>query len=69
MISEAGLMKKLRDEAAVFVKLHQSKNYGAAHNVYMRAHNVAVMAELSEKQLKELFGDWDSDDEIGRAHV
>lgn len=62
MLTEKELMKKLRDDAQLFVTLHRNGEHGRAHNVYQRAHNVALYLELEEKCLKELFGDWDSDD-------
>lgn len=62
MLTEKELMKKLRDDAELFVTLHRNQEWGKAHNIYMRVHNVAFYLGLTEKNLKELFGDWDSDD-------
>ena len=62
MLSEEKLMVKLEEYAARFDGAVNRKEYGLAHNLYHMVHTTAVMAELSEANMKKLFGDWDSDD-------
>lgn len=62
MLSEEKTMERLREKAEEFRAAVRNKDLGVAHNLYIVAHSVAVFMELNEKQMKELFGDWDSDD-------
>lgn len=62
MLSEEMLMVKLEEKAAMFNSAVRRGECGAAHNIYLMVHAAAVLAELSDKNMKKLFGDWDSDD-------
>lgn len=67
MLTEKETICKLMDQAALFNHYVAQKKYGHAHNIYNSAHEVAVYMDMGEAVLKQLFGDWDSDDGTGRA--
>lgn len=62
MLSEQKTLIKLEEFAARFNNAIERKSWGEAHNLYHMAHTVAVFMEMGDSCLKELFGDWDSDD-------
>ena len=62
MLSEEKLMVKLEEKAATFNSAVRRGEVGVAHNIYIMVHATAVLAELSEPNMKRLFGDWGSDD-------
>lgn len=67
MLTEKQMEAKLRKYAETFNQNVRDKEWDKAHNVYNITLETAVMAEMSEEFLKELFGDYDSADEDGNA--
>lgn len=62
MLSEQETVDKLEEYAKEFGKCVRDREYGKAHNIYQKAHEVAVFMEMGADVLKKLFGDWESDD-------
>lgn len=62
MLTEAAMEKKLREYAWTFKRHVEEKKWGKAHNIYHMVLTAAVMAEMSEEFMAELFGGHDSED-------
>ena len=62
MLTEKQMETKLKRYAETFNQNVRNKEWGKAHNVYNITLEAAVMAEMSEGFMKELFGGYDDED-------
>lgn len=62
MLTERQMETKLRRYAETFNRHVRNKEWGKAHNIYNTTLETAVMAEMSEEFMKELFGGYDAEE-------
>lgn len=61
MLTETEMERKLREHAGMFRRYVEEKNWPAAHNVYNITMEAAVMVEMPERFMHELFGGYDAE--------
>ena len=62
MLTEMQTNVKLEEYAARFRAAVIRKDWGVAHNLYNECVMVTAFMDISDREKKKLFGDWDSDD-------
>lgn len=56
MLEGMQLYRKLREQASMFCAACYNRQWARAKYLYLQAHYTALMAELDEDQMSELFG-------------